>query len=107
MGSDRGVPAGAHQISMSTPSIGEAGRTGDWRNEFPVVTPEVCLAVKQGTVTCQICWAHCPDSCIAQGIPPAVDLTYCKGCGICAEVCPASAIDMRPEAAHGVCELPE
>lgn len=102
-----GVPSGAHQVSMSTPSIGEAGHTGDWRNEYPAVASDACLAVKQSTVTCQICWIHCPDSCITQGIPPTVELDYCKGCGICAEVCPANAIEMLPEAAHGTCELPE
>ncbi|MDZ4654735.1 MAG: 4Fe-4S binding protein [Coriobacteriia bacterium] len=35
-------------------------------------------------------------------MPPVIDLTY-KGCGICAEVCPHHAIEMRPEAEHGVC----
>jgi pyruvate ferredoxin oxidoreductase delta subunit len=27
-----------------------------------------------------------------------VDLDHCKGCGICAEVCPAKCIVMLPEA---------
>ncbi|MFP3162015.1 MAG: 4Fe-4S binding protein, partial [Acidilobus sp.] len=26
-----------------------------------------------------------------------VDYEYCKGCGICAEVCPTHAIEMVPE----------
>lgn len=97
----------AHHISQSRPSVGEAGATGDWRNEYPVVVTETCVAYKQGTLTCQICWAHCPDACLSQGMPPAVDLTYCKGCGICAEVCPHHAIEMRPEAEHGVCVTEE
>jgi len=97
----------AHQISQSKPSVGEAGATGDWRNEYPTVVTETCVAYKQGKITCQICWAHCPDACIAQGMPPVVDLTYCKGCGICAEVCPHHAIEMRPEAEHGVCVTEE
>jgi pyruvate ferredoxin oxidoreductase delta subunit len=95
------------EISMSRPAVGEAGRTGEWRNSRPVVDPEKCLAVKQGKVTCQICWAYCPDGCIAQGVGPVIDLTYCKGCGICAEECPAKAIEMQPEAAHGVCAIDE
>ena len=65
----------------------------------------LCVAAKQGKVTCQICWIHCPDACISQGMPPAVELTYCKGCGICAEVCPHHAIAMVPEGEHGPCEI--
>ena len=95
----------AHEIAQSKPSIGEAGATGDWRNEYPFIVAETCVAVKQGKVTCQICWSYCPDACISQGMPPTIDLTYCKGCGICAEVCPHHAIGMRAEAEHGVCDL--
>lgn len=88
------------EIAQSTPAFGEGGRTGDWRSSRPVFKAPSCLAVKQGKLTCQICWAYCPDVCIAQGIPPEVDLDYCKGCGICAQVCPAGAIEMEPESAH-------
>lgn len=91
------------EISMSKPSVGEAGRTGDWRSKRPVVRREACLAVKQGKVTCQLCWAYCPDGCVSKSVGPEFDLEHCKGCGICAEVCPASAIEMVDEAAHGVC----
>jgi len=93
------------EIAISSPNVGEAGATGDWRNSRPVMDSAKCLAVKQGKVTCQICWAYCPDACITQGVGPVIDLTYCKGCGICAEECPASAIEMVPEAEHGACEL--
>jgi pyruvate ferredoxin oxidoreductase delta subunit len=92
-------------IAMSAPCIGEAGLTGDWRNKRPVVDPTACLAVKAGKVTCQICWVHCPEACIEQGAPPVVDLDYCKGCGICAEECPADAIAMVPESMPGSCEM--
>ena len=87
------------EISQSTPSVGEGGHTGDWRGSRPVFEPSTCLAVKQGRLACQICWVYCPDVCIAQGMPPTVDLDYCKGCGICAQVCPTGAIGMRPETA--------
>lgn len=97
----------AHQIAMSAPQIGEAGRTGDWRNEYPVIVDALCLPVKSGRLTCQICWVHCPDACISQGVPPTIDLDHCKGCGICADVCPTNAIQMRPEEQHGLCDLSE
>lgn len=94
------------QISMSKPSVGEAGRTGDWRGKRPVLAvAEKCSAVKLGTVNCQLCWVYCPDGCIERGIGPVIDLDHCKGCGICAEVCPTGALEMVPEAEHGVCEL--
>ena len=91
----------SHQIAMSVPGIGEAGRTGDWRHEYPVITAEACLPVKSGRDSCQICWAHCPDNCITRGAPPIIDLYYCKGCGICVEVCSTHAIAMHPEAELG------
>jgi len=91
-------------IAMSKPAVGEAGRTGDWRRKHPVVDPARCSAAKQGRESCQLCWAYCPDACITRGIPPTVDLTYCKGCGICAEECPTDAIGMVAEEEHGVCE---
>jgi len=93
------------EIAMSRPARGEAGRTGEWRSRRPVLSEASCTDVKQGKETCQRCWAYCPDASIARGIPPQVDLDYCKGCGICAEVCPAKAIEMVPEQVHGVCDI--
>lgn len=95
------------EIAQSTPSAGEAGRTGDWRAKYPVIAAEKCLAVKAGKETCQLCWVYCPDACISRGVGPVIELEYCKGCGICAEECPADAIDMLPEAEHGVCDVSE
>jgi pyruvate ferredoxin oxidoreductase delta subunit len=34
---------------------------------------------------------------ITKTIPPVIDYEYCKGCGICAEECPADAIKMVEE----------
>jgi len=92
---------------MSTPAKGEAGSTGDWRSKRPVMTAAVCTDFKHGKETCQRCWVYCPDACISRGMPPVVDTEYCKGCGICAEVCPSGAIVMVAEAEHGVCEMGE
>ena len=85
------------EFAQSTPSAGEGGRTGDWRSSRPVFDASLCLAAKQGKITCQICWVYCPDACVTQGAPPEVDLEYCKGCGVCSQVCPAGAVIMRPE----------
>jgi pyruvate ferredoxin oxidoreductase delta subunit len=95
------------EISQSRPAVGEAGRTGDWRGKRPVLVEAECLAVKAGKATCQICWVHCPDACVSRTVGPRFDLEYCKGCGICAEVCPSGAIVMVAEAEHGVCVLDE
>jgi len=87
-----------HQIAMASPAPGEAGMTADWRTERPVLEAGLCLASQQGKESCQLCWVYCPDVCIARGVPPVVNFTYCKGCGICAEVCPTDAIRMVPDA---------
>lgn len=82
---------------MSWPCIGEAGRTGEWRSTRPEFDPSKCLAVKAGRPACFQCWAYCPEGVIKREAGPEVDLTYCKGCGICVEVCPSGAITMVPE----------
>ena len=76
--------------------ITEAGNaveyeTGAWRTFKPVFDKEKCI-------NCLNCWIHCPDSSILveDGKVVGVDYKHCKGCGICAEVCPprAAAITM-------------
>ena len=88
----------ANLISHSQPGPGDAGQTGSWRVECPVIDTSKCLPVKTGKESCFTCWLFCPDGVISRTIPPVIDLTYCKGCGICAEECPAHAIEMIPEA---------
>jgi 2-oxoacid:acceptor oxidoreductase delta subunit (pyruvate/2-ketoisovalerate family) len=50
-----------------------------------------------------LCWLYCPDSAIRAAGGRVVDIDYdhCKGCGVCAAVCPprANAIRMVPEGA--------
>lgn len=86
-----------HESAMASPCNGEAGTTGDWRSARPVVDQSKCLAVKAGRPACFQCWAFCPEGVIKKEIGSEIDLTYCKGCGICVEVCPADAISMVPE----------
>jgi 2-oxoacid:acceptor oxidoreductase delta subunit (pyruvate/2-ketoisovalerate family) len=50
-------------------------------------------------VNCLLCWLYCPDSAVtlAGETFTGFDLDYCKGCGICADVCPVAAIEMVAE----------
>lgn len=74
--------------------ITEAGNamkynTGDWRTFKPVRDEKKCT-------NCLLCWVYCPDSSILvkDGKITGVDYGHCKGCGICAEVCPKKCIEM-------------
>jgi 2-oxoacid:acceptor oxidoreductase delta subunit (pyruvate/2-ketoisovalerate family) len=68
-------------------------RTGSYRTG---VRPDAELAK---CVDCLLCWLYCPDSAIVVAGTRFVgfDLDVCKGCEICAEVCPTGAIGMVPE----------
>ncbi len=64
-------------------------KTGNWKTFEPVVDFDKCIH-------CMKCVMYCPDICIFQknGKRGKNDLSMCKGCGICAQVCPANAIKM-------------
>lgn len=66
--------------------------TGSWRTFRPVVDRDRCIH-------CLQCWIFCPDSSIIvkDGKVAGVDLKHCKGCGICASVCPVKCIKMEKE----------
>ena len=67
---------------------------GGWRNVRPVRNDEDCI-------DCLFCWVYCPDNAVnvkdasVKGLD--FDLDHCKGCGICAAVCPKKCIEMKPE----------
>ncbi|HIE09184.1 MAG TPA: 4Fe-4S dicluster domain-containing protein [Armatimonadetes bacterium] len=71
-------------------------KTGGWRTFKPVWHEEKCRQ-------CLICWINCPDGTILVDPEPqkmiGIDYDYCKGCGICAKVCPADALEMVKEGA--------
>ena len=83
--------------SASTSGPGDAGRTGSWRVERPVIDLSCCTPAITGKHACHLCWLYCPDNVVSKEIEPTVDLEYCKGCGICAEECPVGAIAMVSE----------
>jgi pyruvate ferredoxin oxidoreductase delta subunit len=85
------------KTSHSKPGPGDAGKTGSWRIERPVLDPKTCIPAKRNAPACYMCWLYCPDGVISRGIPPEIDYDYCKGCGICAEECPTKAITMVEE----------
>ncbi len=67
-------------------------RTGDWRTERPILDKDKCIK-------CALCWLYCPDASIKPGEDGyyEADLYYCKGCAICARICPVEAISMTEE----------
>ncbi len=56
-----------------------------WRVEKPIFNIDVCI-------DCQNCWVWCPDTSILSRDKQmlGIDYDHCKGCGVCAEVCPTN-----------------
>ncbi len=47
--------------------------------------------------SCDLCRLFCPDLCVTRNGKTSqieIDYDFCKGCGICASVCPKGAIKM-------------
>ncbi len=69
----------------------ESFKTGDWKTYVPVLDLKKC-------VTCCTCVILCPEGAI-KWLPKRgkieFDFNFCKGCGICANECPARAITMK------------
>ncbi len=68
--------------------------TGGWRTFKPVLDKEKCIH-------CLTCWISCPDSAIVvkKEKMTGFNFKHCKGCGVCADVCPkkVTAITMEQE----------
>lgn len=78
--------------TISYPKKGAMGKTGNWRVFKPLLDITKC-------VKCLRCWIYCPEGTIIRKKDDSVeiDYEYCKGCGICAEVCKVKAIVMERE----------
>lgn len=76
------------------PEAGSAVKydSGSWRTFKPVWFKDKCIQ-------CYLCWINCPDSSILikEGKVAGVDYEHCKGCGICAAVCPPKADAFKME----------
>lgn len=73
-------------------------KNAGWRSSRPVLDDVRCTK-------CLNCYQLCPDGTIYKvrdatgGLEAlSIDYAFCKGCGVCAEVCPVSCISMVPEA---------
>ena len=76
------------------PKVGERNfgfKTSFARTFRPVIDEAKCI-------NCKLCQIFCPDGAINFD-PIKVDYDYCKGCGICANVCGSNAISMPHELA--------
>ncbi len=93
------VPRGG---SILEPGCYEKNDTGTWRTYVPVVLMDKAEAEKAGRkacIQCLQCWILCPDTAIPvkDSKRQHTDLMHCKGCGICAAICPVKCIDMKLE----------
>lgn len=68
-------------------------RTGLWRTVRPEIDYERCNRCSW------VCATFCPDGAVLVEADrtPRIDYDHCKGCGICAAVCPPHAIAVVPE----------
>ena len=88
------LPLGVASIRMETeaglvgPGSFKENKTGSWKVFHPEYSKDKCTM-------CNFCWFYCPEGCIyRKGDQMEFDMEYCKGCGICANECPAEAIIM-------------
>ncbi len=64
-----------------------------WRTIKPVIKNDSCIG-------CYYCYLCCPEGVIYKKDKKVdIDYAFCKGCGICARVCPKKAIVMIREGA--------
>ncbi len=65
-------------------------KTGSWRTFKPVIDESKCIH-------CMHCVLNCPENCInitKEKKRSEINMDFCKGCSVCAKVCPVGAITM-------------
>lgn len=87
------------QLTLGTvckPGGSVVNKTGSWR------TANKPRFLHQNCTACEMCALHCPEGCIYGEEENTYhnDEAYCKGCGICAWICPTKDIEMIPEVAE-------
>lgn len=75
---------------VMTPGSSVNYRSSDWSPQVAEWIPDKCTQ-------CLQCWVYCPDNCIMvqSDRVVGVDEYYCKGCGICVEVCPTDPKSLK------------
>jgi 2-oxoacid:acceptor oxidoreductase delta subunit (pyruvate/2-ketoisovalerate family) len=60
---------------------------GSWRIFRPIIDKNKCIRCRQ-------CWISCPESAMKLDDKdfPRIDYRVCKGCLVCADVCPVKCI---------------
>lgn len=88
------LPKGTRAGMAVGPGSMSQNKTGSWGVSYPVYDQGKCIK-------CQRCWFICPEGCIRRAEDDSLtfDLDYCKGCGVCAKVCPKEAITIRRKGA--------
>ena len=79
------------------PKNAKGDKTGSWRVQLrPKYLQKNCIA-------CKRCVQICPEGCVKgkEKNTFTPDYTYCKGCGLCAVVCPKADIIMVEENSEG------
>ncbi len=75
------------------PSKSKGDKTGSWRvQRRPHYLHKDCIA-------CRMCLLICPEGCVygKEKNTFGTDYNFCKGCGVCADICPKKDIAMVPE----------
>jgi pyruvate ferredoxin oxidoreductase gamma subunit len=83
------LPVGTKDGVVVGPGSAWQNPVGTWRTSSPLYHKDKCIR-------CLRCWWSCPEGTIKRQEDDYEkwDYRYCKGCGICANVCPVDAIEM-------------